>query len=91
MGTEVLLENTADKQRKGGKLNPSWLGPYTICEAYGKGVYQILSQSVREIRDKVNVNRLKPYKKRSNDQDSGKDQPPPKQQCRQYNENQSKE
>ena len=28
LGTHVLLENTA--QRKGGKLEPAWLGPYTI-------------------------------------------------------------
>ena len=26
-GTQVLLENTAQKQRKGGKLEPAWLGP----------------------------------------------------------------
>ncbi len=45
IGTEVLLENTADKQRKGGKLNPAWLGSYTICKAYGKGVYHLLSKS----------------------------------------------
>ena len=30
IGTHVLLENTAQKQRKGGKLKPAWLGPYTI-------------------------------------------------------------
>ena len=82
------MENTADKQRKGGKLNPAWLGP---CKAYGKGVYQLFSQSGREIRNKVNVNRLKLYKKRSNDLDSGNDQLPPKKQCRQDNENQPKE
>ena len=64
IGTEVLLENTADKQRKGGKLNPAWRGPYTICKAYGKGVYQLCNQSGSEIRNKVNVNRLKLYKKR---------------------------
>ena len=26
----VLLENTAQKQRKGGKLNPHYLGPYIV-------------------------------------------------------------
>ena len=29
VGTQVLLENTAQKQRKGGKLEPAWLGPYS--------------------------------------------------------------
>ena len=86
-----MFESTADKQLKGGKLNPAWLGPYTICKAYGKDVYQLFNQSGREIWNKVNVNRLKPYKKRSNDQDSRKYQPPLKKQCRQENENQLKE
>ena len=38
-GTEVLLENTYHKQRKGGKMNPVWLGPYTISRHIGKGLY----------------------------------------------------
>ena len=40
-GTEVLLENTAQKQRKGGKMDPVWLGPYTISKNLGKGVYEL--------------------------------------------------
>ena len=28
-GSEVLLENTAQKQRRGGKMDHLWLGPYT--------------------------------------------------------------
>ncbi len=28
VGTLVLLENTLQKQRKGGKLEPVWMGPY---------------------------------------------------------------
>ncbi len=30
LGSRVLLENTHQKQRKGGKLEPLWMGPYTI-------------------------------------------------------------
>ena len=30
VGTKVLLENTAQQQRKGGKMEPLRLGPYTI-------------------------------------------------------------
>ena len=41
IGMEVLVENTADKQRKGGKLNPAWLGPYVINKEIGKGVYEL--------------------------------------------------
>ena len=41
VGTEVLLENTAQKQRKGGKLEPAWVGPYTIHRCIGKGFYEL--------------------------------------------------
>ena len=41
IGMEVLVENTADKQRKGGKLNPAWLGPYVINKEIGEGVYEL--------------------------------------------------
>ena len=37
-GSEVMLENTKQKQRKGGKCDPMWLGPYLIrkkaCERW---------------------------------------------------------
>ena len=36
IGTRVWLENTAQKQRKGGKMDPVWLGPYTINRSPGK-------------------------------------------------------
>ena len=32
VGKEVLVGNTAQKQRKGGTLNPAWLGPYKISK-----------------------------------------------------------
>ena len=41
LGTQVLLENTAQKQRKGGKLEPMWMGPYTINRRIGKGLYEL--------------------------------------------------
>ena len=65
IGTEVLVENTADKQRKGGKLNQAWLGPYTISDAIGKGVYELKNKKEDVIRNKVNINRLKLYIRRS--------------------------
>ncbi len=36
VGMKVLLENTAQKQRKGGKLDSRWLGPYFINRDLGK-------------------------------------------------------
>ena len=41
IGAQVLLENTAQKQRKGGKLEPAWLGPYTVNRCVGKGLYEL--------------------------------------------------
>ncbi len=66
VGTQVLLENTAQKQRKGGKLEPAWLGPYTIHRCIGKGLYE-LSKDGKVVKNKANVARLKIYKKRAVD------------------------
>ena len=41
-GTMVLLEYTAQKQRKGGKMESLWLGPY-VHQHTGKGVYELSS------------------------------------------------
>ena len=43
-GTEVLVENTAQKQRKGGKLTDKWLGPYIINRHISKGLYKTQKQ-----------------------------------------------
>ena len=64
VGTQVLLENTAQKQRKGGKLEPAWLGPYTVNRCAGKGLYE-LSKGDKVVKKKANIGRLKLYKKRA--------------------------
>ena len=63
-GAEVLLENTAQKQRKGGKLEPAWLEPYIVSRCVGKGLYK-LSRNGKIVKTKANIARLKVYKKRS--------------------------
>ena len=68
VGTQVLLENTAQKQRKGGKLEPAWLGPYNINRCVGKGVYE-LSKDGKIVKKKANAARLKIYKKRPSETD----------------------
>ena len=77
VGTVVLLENTAQKQRKGGKLEPAWLGPYTIHRCIGKGLYE-LSKDGKVMKKKANVARLKIYKKRPVDDDEDSGGPPTK-------------
>ena len=64
VGEEVLVENTAQKQRKGGKLDPAWLGPYKISKQIGKGVYELKNLAGKIILNKVNISRLKVYSRR---------------------------
>ena len=59
VGTEVLLENTKQKQRKGGKLENLWLGPYRVHQHVGKGIYrlrnmadEVLTKKAKEIYTK---------------------------------------
>ena len=66
VGVEVQVENTKHKLRKGGKLEPAFLGPYTISRHVGKGVYELKKRKGELMKQKVNVNRLKLYKKRKN-------------------------
>ena len=44
VGTEVMVENTAQKQRKGGKFKELFMGTYVIAEALGKGLYKLRNQ-----------------------------------------------
>ena len=58
----VLLRNSAQDERKGGKLQQRWLGPYVIAEFVGKGVYKITNPKTGQTLKKgVNVCRLKIY------------------------------
>ena len=41
VGTTVLNEKTRQKQRKGGKMDDRWLGPYPINRYIGRGVYEL--------------------------------------------------
>ena len=63
-GTEVLIENTAQKDRKGGKLDDAFNGPYIIHKSLGKGIYKVKNQKGAILQKKVNVKRLKVYKRR---------------------------
>ena len=58
----VLLRNSAQDGRKGGKLQQRWLGPYEITEFVGKGVYKLINpKSVCTLKKEVNICRLKIY------------------------------
>ena len=51
------MENTQQKEQKGGKLTDWWLGPYTISRNLGKGVYELKNLSGRTLKKKFNIAR----------------------------------
>ena len=57
----MLLENTMQKQRKGGKLEPLWMGPYSIQRDLGKGLYELANKDGKILKKKANIARLKHY------------------------------
>ncbi len=49
------------KGRKGGRLQPDFSGPYTICNVTGKAVV-LKNQEGHILKTTYNINHLKPYK-----------------------------
>lgn len=58
-GTKVLVENTLQKERKGGKWSDLYTGPFIIQESLGKGVYTLKTMDGKVRKTKYNVKRLK--------------------------------
>ena len=61
---KVLLHNTRQTTRKGGKLEPKWSGPYNISAVLPKGAYRLEGRKCI-----VNGNRLKLYKSEEDGED----------------------
>ncbi|XP_069109495.1 uncharacterized protein [Argopecten irradians] len=55
IGDMVLVKNTRRINRKGDKIMSKWVGPYTIGECFGKGVYRLKE------RKKINRKSIKKY------------------------------
>ncbi len=51
VGMEVLMENTSQKERKGGKLEDAFIGAYYINKAVGKGIYQLRNRNGNVLQD----------------------------------------
>ncbi|XP_037116548.1 nascent polypeptide-associated complex subunit alpha, muscle-specific form-like, partial [Syngnathus acus] len=60
IGDLVLRQNIRSQQRKGGKLNPNFLGPYKIVAIEGKTAD--LQDENGALVPKINIDHLKPYK-----------------------------
>ena len=61
VNTMVLMVNSCQKQRKGGKMDNRYTGPYIINRHVGKGVYELRNAHDIILKKKVNINRLKMY------------------------------
>ncbi|XP_041860681.1 cold shock-induced protein TIR1-like [Melanotaenia boesemani] len=59
VGEEVLRKNIRSQQRKGGKLDPNWTGPFTIVAIHDKSADL---QSETQFIPKVNIDHLQPFK-----------------------------
>ena len=55
----MLLENTQQLQRKGGKRTERFKGPYIIRRCLGKGVYELETKDGKVLKTKHNMNHLK--------------------------------
>jgi len=55
------VENTLQKERKGGKFEDRFKGPYAVHESLGKGVYTLKNINGTILKTKHNIRRLKVY------------------------------
>ncbi|KAI7808712.1 putative gypsy retrotransposon integrase-like protein 1-like, partial [Triplophysa rosa] len=58
-GDLVWRQNVRSQQRKGGKLDPDFLGPFTVTKVEGKSAD--LVDSCGKVLPKVSIDHLKPY------------------------------
>ncbi|CAM4276443.1 unnamed protein product [Leuciscus chuanchicus] len=56
VGDRVLRQNIRSRQRKGGKLNPDYLGPYTVINVEGKSI-DVVDDEGKQI-PKINIDHL---------------------------------
>ena len=63
VGSLVLLRNSRQDTRKGGKLRPAWSGPHKVKEVTGKGLVKLHDVSKQKtMKRAVNPSRLKPVR-----------------------------
>ncbi|KAL0148170.1 hypothetical protein M9458_056491, partial [Cirrhinus mrigala] len=56
VGDRVLQQNVRSRQRKGGKLDPDYLGPYTVVRVEGKSL-DVVNDEGKQI-PKINIDHL---------------------------------
>lgn len=58
---KVLLKNSKNEGRKGGKMDIKWTGPYTISECLGKGRFRLQNKHGVALKQTIHASRLKRY------------------------------
>lgn len=62
MGAKVLKKDFLRKKRKGGKIDPKWLGPFEVASNLGKGFFALQDIKMKKIViPRVNGAHLKLY------------------------------
>ena len=61
VGMLVLKKDFTRRKRKGGKLDPKWLGPYKIVATLGRGLYQLEECASAKVVARVNGTHSKNY------------------------------
>ena len=61
IGTPVLKKDFRRKKRKGGCMDPKWLGPYEIIKDLGKGFFALKCIESGDIVKRVHGAHLKVY------------------------------
>ncbi|XP_063297875.1 uncharacterized protein LOC134586336 [Pelobates fuscus] len=62
VGDEVLLYNMRKRGRKGGRIEPDFLGPYVIEELCGN-LLKLANYASVILKNKININNIKPYRR----------------------------
>ena len=65
VGDKMLMKDHKRKKRKGGKMGYKWLGPYSIKQILGNGLYSVKDLCTKQVIQRVNGCHLKPYLSRS--------------------------
>lgn len=61
VGTLVLKKDFLKKKRKGGCMDPKWLGPYKIIKDLGKGFFSLQCIETEDVVKSVHGAHLKIY------------------------------
>lgn len=82
VGSLALLANAKNKQRKGGKQDPLWLGPYIVENISDKGVCTLRNKETgNTLKQQYNVSLLTLFKEKQSQSSCDKKRPLDQKDC----------